>query len=85
MESEYLGIVLVTDSKRQKLLDNKTWITRDGEIIPIKEMDIWHLRNCINLLAPLKKEKYYRTWRTTLRRELNRKLKNYDNSTNNRR
>lgn len=27
-----------------------TWKTRDGRVLPIREMDTDHLRNCVNML-----------------------------------
>ena len=36
--------------RAERALDNKTWITKDGREIPVREMTDGHLANCIRMM-----------------------------------
>ena len=75
MNPEYLGPLFVDDEKRQDLLINKTWVTKEGQVISVITMDTSHLYNAIAFIQPLCHELYFRKWKRVLRKELKNRTK----------
>ena len=46
-----------TDSFLKLKKDDHSWLTAKGEIIPFKEMDIWHIYNSFRMLQ--RHQKFY--------------------------
>lgn len=78
MNSEWLGPLFVNDQKREDLLITKTWVTKDGDEIKVKAMEVSHLYNAIAFIQPIKHEAYFRKWRRVLNKELRKRMKQYD-------
>lgn len=45
-----MKIASLEDLKRELKERNKVWVTREGKVIPLKEMSTKHLINTINML-----------------------------------
>lgn len=77
MNSEFLGPLFVDDKKREDLLINRTWVTKDGEEIKIEAMEMSHLQNALMFIRPIKHEVYFRKWKRILNKELRKRIKQY--------
>ena len=73
---EELYISSLTDVYRSKYLDKNVWLTKDYREIPLNEMDLEHLLNCIKYLENRGKFAFYGTsdeWIFKMEKELNRR------------
>lgn len=77
MEREVLGFTELDDAKRAQLLDDKIWITRDGEEIRLSQMELSHLANAILCIMPFKREDYFKRWLRLLRKQHYQRTKQY--------